>query len=87
MPSHKATSRDLGEADDRYTREHWWRFLVLAVGTASREAALRELKYDQIDLRLGRIRLNPEGRRQTKKRRHGANCPDARGRDCVMEQR
>jgi integrase len=36
---------------------------------ASREAALRELKYDQIDLRLGRIRLNPEGRRQTKKRR------------------
>jgi integrase len=52
-----------------YTREHWWRFLVLAVGTASREAALRELTWEQIDFRLGRIRLNPEGRRQTKKRR------------------
>jgi integrase len=58
------------QTDDlRYTREHWWRFLVLAVGTASREAALRELTWEQIDFRLGRIRLNPEGRRQTKKRR------------------
>jgi integrase len=53
----------------RYTREHWWRLLVLAVGTASREAALRELTWEQIDFRLGRIRRNPEGRRQTKKRR------------------
>jgi integrase len=55
--------------DLRYTREHWWRFMVLAVGTASREAALRELTWQQVDLRLGRIRLNPDGRRQTKKRR------------------
>ncbi len=60
----------------RYTREHWRRFLVLAIGTASREGALRELKWDQIVLRddrksdtQGFIRLNPEGRRQTKKRR------------------
>jgi integrase len=59
---------DLTE-DLRYTREHWWRFMVLAVGTASREAALRELTWEQVDLRLGRIRLNPDGRRQTKKRR------------------
>lgn len=44
--------------DLRCTREHWWRFLVLAVGTASREAALRELTWEQIDFRLGRIRLN-----------------------------
>jgi len=55
--------------DIRYTREHWWRFMVLAIGTASREAALRELKWDEVDLRVGRIRLNPPGRRQTKKRR------------------
>ncbi|HTX24408.1 MAG TPA: hypothetical protein VMD03_07115 [Steroidobacteraceae bacterium] len=60
----------------RYERDHWWRFLVLAVGTASREGALRELKWDQVVLRddrggksCGFIRLNPEGRRQTKKRR------------------
>lgn len=56
-------------AEGQHSREHWWRFLVLAVGTASREAALRELTWSQVDLRLGRIRLNPEGRRQTKKRR------------------
>ena len=56
-------------ADLRYTREHWWRFLVLAVGTAARPGAIRELTWQQVDLRLGRIRLNPEGRRQTKKRR------------------
>ena len=56
-------------SDSRYTREHWWRFLVLAIGTASREAALRELTWAQVDLRIGRIRLNPEGRAQTKKRR------------------
>jgi len=55
--------------DARYTREHWWRFLVLAIGTASREAALRELTWQQVDLRIGRIHLNPAGRRQTKKRR------------------
>ncbi|MGH8327494.1 MAG: tyrosine-type recombinase/integrase, partial [Steroidobacteraceae bacterium] len=53
----------------RYGREHWWRFLILAIGTASREAALRELTWEQVDLRLGRLHLNPEGRRQTKKRR------------------
>ena len=59
--------------DLRYTRAHWWRFMVLAVGTASREAALRELTWHQIDLRLGRIHLNPDSRRQTKKR--GATVP------------
>jgi len=48
-------------ADLRYTREHWWRFLVLAVGTAARPGAIRELTWQQVDLRLGRIRLNPEG--------------------------
>lgn len=55
--------------DPRCARDHWWRFMVLAVGTASREAALRELTWTQVDLGIGRIRLNPEGRRQTKKRR------------------
>jgi integrase len=60
----------------RYDRDHWRRFRVLAVGTASREAALRELRWDQVVLKddrdgesCGFIRLNPEGRPQTKKRR------------------
>ena len=37
---------------------------MLAVGTASREAALRELTWQQVDLRRGRIRLDPDGRLQ-----------------------
>jgi integrase len=55
--------------EPRYARAHWRRFLILEVGTAAREGALRELKWEQLDMRLRRIRLNPEGRRQTKKRR------------------
>jgi integrase len=34
-----------------------------------RVSALLELTWDQIDERVGRIRLNPEGRRQNNKRR------------------
>lgn len=49
--------------------DHWWKFLVLAIGTAGREEALRELTWEQVDLRAGIIHLNPEGRAQTKKRR------------------
>jgi len=46
-----------------------YRFIVLALMTASRRTAILELKKDQIDLENGLIRLNPAGRRQTKKRR------------------
>lgn len=46
-----------------------YRFIVLALFTASRKTAILELKRDQIDLENGLIRLNPAGRRQTKKRR------------------
>lgn len=53
----------------RYAYDHWWRYLVLAVGTASRVTALLDLTWAQVDLRIGRINLNPPGRRQTKKRR------------------
>lgn len=49
--------------------DHWWRFVVLAIGTAGREAAIRELTWPQVDMQVGRIALNPPGRRQTAKRR------------------
>lgn len=49
--------------------EHCWRFLLLAIGTASREAALRELTWQQVDLEVGYIRLRPDWRPETKKRR------------------
>lgn len=56
-------------ADTRYSREHWRRFLILAISTCARVSALLELTWSQIDERVGRIHLNPHGRRQTKKRR------------------
>jgi integrase len=46
-----------------------WRFLVLALGTASRKGALLSMKREQIDLAGGVIYLNPKGRAQTNKRR------------------
>jgi integrase len=74
-------ARSMASQTSGYTREHWWRFLVLAIGTASREAALRELTWDQVDLRLGRIYLNPVGRRQTKKRRPTVPISPTLGRE------
>lgn len=52
---------------DRLTRAY--RFIVLALNTAARAGALEELKWFQVDWDNRLIRLNPEGRRQTKKRR------------------
>jgi integrase len=60
---------EAGRRDTPTSREHLWRFMVLAVGTAHRRSALQELRKDQVDLENGIIQLNPEGRRQTKKRR------------------
>lgn len=46
-----------------------YRFIVLALSTASRRTAILELRKDQVDLENGFITLNPSGRAQTKKRR------------------
>lgn len=46
-----------------------FRFVVLALSTASRKGALLELRRDQVDLANGIIYLNPTGRAQTNKRR------------------
>jgi len=46
-----------------------YKFIALALGTASRKTALLELRRDQVDLERRMIYLNPPGRRQTKKRR------------------
>jgi len=44
-------------------------FVALALNTASRKAAIEQMKWTQIDFERRRIYLNPEGREQTKKRR------------------
>lgn len=44
-------------------------FTWIAMETASRKRAIEDLRWAQVDLRARLIRLNPEGRRQTAKRR------------------
>ncbi len=45
------------------------RYLLLLAGTLGRPEAVRELTREQVDFELGCVRLNPRGRRQTKKHR------------------
>lgn len=51
----------------RLTRAY--RFIALAIGTAARKDALVRLTWFQVDLDRRVVYLNPEGRRQTNKRR------------------
>jgi integrase len=53
--------------DGRLTRNE--RFLWLALFTAAREEALRQLTWDRVDFTTNTIHLNVPGRRITKKRR------------------
>lgn len=46
-----------------------YRFIAIALGTASRKRAVETLTKAQVDLAQGVIHLNPAGRRQTRKRR------------------
>jgi len=55
------------ESDKRLSRAY--RFVALAIGTASRKGALVRLTWFQIDLERRVVYLNPQGRRQTNKRR------------------
>lgn len=54
-----------------------YRFVALAINTASRKSAILELKRGQIDMAAGMIRLNPAGRQQTKKHRARVPISDA----------
>lgn len=53
-----------------------YRFIAIALATASRKTAVLELRREQIDMDNGMIRLNPIGRRQTKKRRPAVPISD-----------
>ena len=48
---------------------HLCRFILLGLYTAARKRAILELTWAQVDLEHRLIHLNPEGRKQTKKRR------------------
>lgn len=49
--------------------ESQWLYLVIAFATAARPTAILELTRAQLDFESKAIRLNPRGRKQTKKRR------------------
>ena len=51
------------------TSPHVYLFILLALATAARPEALFDLTWDRVDLAAGLIRLNPDGRVQTAKRR------------------
>lgn len=53
--------------DERLSRLE--RFLWIAIMTAARFTAVFELEWPQVDWDTGMIHFNPEGRKQTKKRR------------------
>ncbi len=52
-----------------YTRHYLPLFIILALYTGSRKQAIMDLKWSQIDFEAERINLQPEGRKQTNKRR------------------
>lgn len=64
------------DADGRRRNEHRWRYMVNAVGTIGRPTAVRKLTWRQFDQKHRLMNLNPEGRRQNKKRRASAKMGD-----------
>jgi integrase len=62
---------DVTEISKLYTHaaDHIRLFLILMLGTGARNEAILTLTWPQIDFENGLIHLNPEGRRQTSKRR------------------
>lgn len=56
-------------ADEPARIDRLHRYLWLLMETGARAGALRDLKWDQVDLENGFVKLNPWGREQTKKRR------------------
>lgn len=49
--------------------DHMRLFMILMLGTGARNEAICHLEWSQIDFESGLIHLNPEGRKQTSKRR------------------
>lgn len=55
--------------------DHLRTYIALGIGTAARPEALCELTWAQIDFEQGNIQLNPDGRKQTSKRRPTVRMP------------
>ena len=55
--------------------DHIKKFTYWGLATGARPEALIDLRWDQVDIEAGLIRLNPEGRQQTKKHRPTVRLP------------
>jgi integrase len=70
------TVEEIGRLLRGTAEPHLQLFILLMLGTAARPGALFDLTWGQIDWQAGLIRLNPEGRKQTAKRRPVVKLPD-----------
>jgi integrase len=71
------TVEEIGKLLRGTAEPHMQLFILLLIGTASRPEAILHLTYEQIDFEAGLIQLNPDGRKQTSKRRPVVKLPDA----------
>lgn len=55
--------------------DHMRLFMILMLGTGARNEAICTLTWEQVDFENGLIHLNPEGRKQTNKRRPVVRMP------------
>lgn len=66
---HVATVDELAAMLKAINQDHLWRYCLIRIGTGCRDDAARDLTPAQVDFANGIIKLNPDGRAQTKKRR------------------
>lgn len=59
------------------TQPHIATFIIIGLATGARPEAITDLTWEQIDFEAGIIRLNPDGRVQTKKHRPTIKLPHA----------
>lgn len=66
---HVATTEEMAAMLQAINQDHLWRYCLIRIGTACRDDAARDLGAPQVDFAHELIKLNPDGRAQTKKRR------------------
>jgi integrase len=70
------TPEEVGKLIRSTAEPHIQLYILLALATAGRPEAITELTWGQVDFEVGLIKLNPEGRNQTSKRRPVVKLPD-----------
>lgn len=69
------TVEEIGKLLRGTAEHHMQLFIMLLIGTAARPEAICQLTWKQVDFGAGLVALNPEGRKQTSKRRPTVKLP------------